>query len=53
MSAKKELVEELTLAELQQKLVLLTLKTRTPDVGRQMREIKKMIAEKLRGGHNG
>ena len=46
-------MSELTLVELQQKLVLLKMKTRTPDVAKQMREIKKMIAEKMRGGHHG
>ena len=46
-------MSELTLEELQQKLVLLQMKTRTPDVGRQIREVKKMIAEKMRGGHHG
>ena len=46
-------MSELTLEELQQKLVLLRMKTRTPDVARQIREVKKMIAEKMRGGHHG
>lgn len=46
-------MSELTLQELQHKLVLLTLKTRTPAVAKQMKEMKKMIAEKKRGGQNG
>ena len=46
-------MNELTIEELQKKLVLLRMKTRTLDIAKQMKEIKKMIAEKMRGGHNG
>jgi hypothetical protein len=46
-------MSELTLQELQHKLILLKLQTRTPVVAKQMKEIKKMIAEKMRGGHHG
>lgn len=46
-------MNELTLEELQQKFILLKMQTKTPDVARQMKEIKKMIAEKMRGGQNG
>jgi len=40
---------ELTLEELQKKLVLLKLKMKMSDTSRQVREIKKMIAKIKRG----
>ncbi|USO02405.1 MAG: hypothetical protein H6850_00160 [Alphaproteobacteria bacterium] len=46
-------MEELTLEELQKKLVLLKLQKKMSDTSRQMKELKKMIAKKKREEKNG